>query len=397
MAAATPTASSEVVDADVDVSAVEFDLGHLCAVNPVPLPLALPSSSSPSSGDEGMDRTEAALCSMSRVTVQLLVDRLFSLPTSPLPRDPGLLATLPSPAFRLPRSKPLPAPRVETRWEAFAKLKGIDKKKRSRKVWDEEKGDWAVRFGYGRANDESAQVIVEEKETPDMQGKRARRSAATLPDAPVQDPWTRMDEEKKERQDKNKKKQERNAPSGSSSSLTAAKGRRVPGTIDLAAVQPQPHSRSAKGKAAEAGGAGHVDVALSVAQASTASMGKFDAARHREPERPLRKGRPGVAAAAAGEGQAERRRERDSQMALLTRLVGAGDAEPPVDLDRAVKVKKMEVREDRQGGNVERRGAADAGGGGRGRGRGGRGARGGGRGGGARGGGRGSSRGGRGR
>lgn len=31
----------------------------------------------------------------------------------------------------------LPKPKQETRWEAFAKLKGIKKKKKEKMVWDE--------------------------------------------------------------------------------------------------------------------------------------------------------------------------------------------------------------------------------------------------------------------
>ena len=48
----------------------------------------------------------------------------------------------------LPREKPAPKAKEETRWEAFAKEKGIKKRKRERMVWDEEKKEWAPRWGY---------------------------------------------------------------------------------------------------------------------------------------------------------------------------------------------------------------------------------------------------------
>jgi regulator of ribosome biosynthesis len=57
-------------------------------------------------------------------------------------------AELPKPTTVLPREKPAPKPKEETRWEAFAKEKGIKKRKRERMVWDEEKKEWAPRWGY---------------------------------------------------------------------------------------------------------------------------------------------------------------------------------------------------------------------------------------------------------
>lgn len=47
--------------------------------------------------------------------------------------------------------KPLPAAKKETRWEKFAKEKGIQNRKRARMVWEEEAQEWRPRWGYGRA------------------------------------------------------------------------------------------------------------------------------------------------------------------------------------------------------------------------------------------------------
>ena len=57
-------------------------------------------------------------------------------------------ATLPPPVTRLPRAKPLPAPKAMTRWEAYAKEKGITKRKRDRMIFDEEMQEWRPRYGY---------------------------------------------------------------------------------------------------------------------------------------------------------------------------------------------------------------------------------------------------------
>lgn len=73
----------------------------------------------------------------------------------------GRIAHLPAPKTPLPRAKPLPKPRAQTKWEQFAQRKGIVKKKRSKEVWDEEAGEYRRRFGYKRAGDESEVPIIE--------------------------------------------------------------------------------------------------------------------------------------------------------------------------------------------------------------------------------------------
>jgi len=73
----------------------------------------------------------------------------------------GRVATLPPPAYPLPRHKPPPAPRAPTRWEAFAAKKGIQKKKRPTAVWDEDAGEWRRRHGYKRAGDAKDVPIIE--------------------------------------------------------------------------------------------------------------------------------------------------------------------------------------------------------------------------------------------
>lgn len=82
----------------------------------------------------------------------MLLSTLFSLPITPSPDGP--LGALPPPAFQLPRAKPLPKPKPPTKWERFAAAKGIQHKKRDRKVWDEEKQEWANRWGKGGKNKE---------------------------------------------------------------------------------------------------------------------------------------------------------------------------------------------------------------------------------------------------
>ena len=304
---------------------LSYDLGHLAAFDSSHITAAEVRS------DDGF------LDSYSRDGVQLLVNAIFALPTQPLPTDPGLLATLPVASTRLPRAKPLPQPSPDTRWEQFAKRKGIVKKKRGRMEWDEQKQQYAPRFGYGRANDESENVVIEEKDDAATQSsKRSRRGAADVGGAAVVDPWTRLEEERKQRRAKNDKQRRSN--------LQAASGNRVAGTIDLGAVQPnkadgrrRPASGSSSGSKQH-----HVDLALSVAQQSTASMGKFDARRYSEPERKR------VDRKQADE--TDRKREKESQLAMLSRLLGKDAAEgaATLDVDKAANVTK---------GTQERRGS----------------------------------------
>jgi len=61
---------------------------------------------------------------------------------------------LPPPVYQLPRAKLLPKPKPPTKWESFAAAKGIQKKVREKKIWDEEQQDWVNRWGKGGKNRE---------------------------------------------------------------------------------------------------------------------------------------------------------------------------------------------------------------------------------------------------
>jgi regulator of ribosome biosynthesis len=49
-----------------------------------------------------------------------------------------------------------------TKWEKFAAAKGIQKKIREKKIWDEEKQDWVARWGWkGKNKEEETQWLHE--------------------------------------------------------------------------------------------------------------------------------------------------------------------------------------------------------------------------------------------
>lgn len=88
--------------------------------------------------------------STARDGVQTLIASLFSLPTTSSADGP--LAQLPTPTTLLPRAKPLPKPKPPTKWEQFAKAKGIQKTRKEKKIWDEEKQEWVDRWGWKGVN-----------------------------------------------------------------------------------------------------------------------------------------------------------------------------------------------------------------------------------------------------
>ena len=127
---------------------LDFDLGNLAACDPSPIDLLTFRAD-----------TEAACLDIATRMTQSLVGHLFSLPTTSA--NIGRLVELPNPTTSLPRSKPCPKPKPPTKWEKFAKDKGIQKRKRSALLFDENSQEWKRRYGYKRANDEGDLPIIE--------------------------------------------------------------------------------------------------------------------------------------------------------------------------------------------------------------------------------------------
>lgn len=175
--------------------------------------------------------------------------RLKSYPTEP--SDAGPITILPSEVSSLPRTSKIPEPKPETKWEKFAREKGILKKKKDRMVYDEATGEYVPRWGYKGINRGlEDQAIVEIKPGDD----------------PFADPWAEDRKNKKERIEKNKKSQMKNiarAQKGKGKKVAGEGGfdpSKMPGIpVDL--------SNKKKGKAG-------VRNTLQLVQHSTASMGR---------------------------------------------------------------------------------------------------------------------------
>ncbi|EKM59111.1 uncharacterized protein PHACADRAFT_249336 [Phanerochaete carnosa HHB-10118-sp] len=176
---------------------------------------------------------EEYIQSTARDGVQVLISALFSLPTVPSPDGP--LAQLPPPTTQLPRAKSLPKPKPLSKWEQFAKAKGISHRKKDRKVWDEEKQQWVNRWGWKGTNKAGEeQWLTEVPQNADID----------------HDPAKKAREERKARVSKNEKQHEKNMlraqrAQGSSSAPTDQRKREI-------------------------------DRTLATTRVSTASMGRFD-------------------------------------------------------------------------------------------------------------------------
>lgn len=105
---------------------LDLDLGVLLASDSNDLDLKLLRS----------NRQQKYLLNLSRDNTQILFNAIWELPTERV--EETIVAKLPKPKFRLPREKCLPKARQLTKWEQFAKEKGIQKKSKSKLSWDDQ-------------------------------------------------------------------------------------------------------------------------------------------------------------------------------------------------------------------------------------------------------------------
>ncbi|KAM4534340.1 ribosome biogenesis regulatory protein homolog [Odontesthes bonariensis] len=203
---------------------LDFDIGNLLACDKNRI----------ESRDFREKKKEDFLRSLARDNAQLLINEMWKLPTERV--EEAIVAKLPEPTTRLPREKPPPRPRPPTKWEQFAKLKGIQKKKKTNLVWDETAKEWRRRWGYQRAKDNTKDWLAEVPETAD----------------PNEDQFAKRIHAKKERVAKNEFNRLKN--------IARAQKIKVPGVGLL------PKAQQSKDELTRA---------VSVAKTSTASVGRF--------------------------------------------------------------------------------------------------------------------------
>lgn len=248
------------------------------------------------------DNREQYLLNLTRDNVQLLVNGIWELPTERL--DENIVAKMPKPAFTLPRARKLPEPRALTKWEEFAKKKGIKKRVKDKKVWDAELEKWVPTFGYQhfKAEKEKDWVLEVPKNV---------------------DPYTDMFKKKKNLKDERVAKNE----------IARMKNiARATKTVTPRAGFVSEEAASAK----------ELHVAATVARASTASVGKFQEKLPKEKEaRGL--GVKELIPGAKRKRTMDPKMERSEQLEVVTKIL---NKRPKIDVEKAVQIEKREAREE---------------------------------------------------
>ncbi|KAA1087265.1 Rhodanese- sulfurtransferase [Puccinia graminis f. sp. tritici] len=262
---------------------IDLDVGLLAAFDPNPI-------DQPEYNSAGR---EEYLKQSARDSIQVLVNKLFGLPTSLT--DDGVVANLPAsgPTTILPRSKRLPKPKPLTKWEKFSKDKGIaPKAKRDRMEFDTEKQEWVNRWGFNGKNKDPENAWIrevkpsEELTNPGLEINHAKRA-------------------RKERTLKNEKQRLKNveraateiAKSNSTKVLEASTARpstsltsnNHPKKADARAAKIADHTARSKAQALakreeQLQRKQEVEGLLSATKKSTASLGKFDKKFANEPK-----------------------------------------------------------------------------------------------------------------
>mmetsp|Transcript_37141 Transcript_37141/g.62514 ORF Transcript_37141/g.62514 Transcript_37141/m.62514 type:complete len:349 (+) Transcript_37141:103-1149(+) len=242
------TSAAQALQEEAFQGNLELDLGLLYAYDPAPV----------DEEEFNKDPTATILANGTKIA-QTLIGEVFKLPM--IETELGFMAKLPEASFRLPREKPYPVNKPMTKWQTFAKEKGITKRKRSKMEWDESSGEWKRRFGYKRVNDESDIIVV-----PAKRGDKADT-----------DPFAEARAAKKEGTLKNKKKELKNLQDAESKGWKAPNTTRMPSTLSLTSALGFEGSKTGKqGKKIDNNLKTDVKQAKQLAAMATASVGKFD-------------------------------------------------------------------------------------------------------------------------
>ncbi|WVQ73560.1 hypothetical protein IAR50_003138 [Cryptococcus sp. DSM 104548] len=205
---------------------------------------------------------EPHLLDLTLTSTQALISSLFTLPT--VPSALGSISKFPPPTTLLPREKPLPKPKPETKWERFAKAKGISHKNREKDVFDEERQEWVSRWGRNGKN--------KEKEEQWLHEVKAGADAD-------QDPAKTARAERKERINKNLKQQQANIAAAAKKSAPIVNLASTPGTDANSTTLSQAQKKSAREIRKS-----ELNRSMLISKTSTASLGKFDEKIEGEPK-----------------------------------------------------------------------------------------------------------------
>ncbi|CAN0900236.1 Ribosome biogenesis regulatory protein homolog [Linum grandiflorum] len=286
----------------------QVDLGHLMAFDPYH---HFPST--PSSREELVKQSLKKGAEL----VQTIADSLFNLPSTEDIQGP--LVRLPPPTTRLPREKHLPVPKPPTKWEEFARSKGIQKRKKDKVVWDETTGTWKRSYGYDRVNDDADVPIMDAKMT----------------DEPGSDPFAQRKADKKKKVGKQENNRLQNLKQ-------AAKVNALPSHVQLAATSLPITGTQALPKKITKDELGSV---AGLAATATASGGKFDKkVRGEKPAKHEGKHRKFLPAA---EGSGMGNQEREQTDKVLSKLMSKSSHEI-LNVNKAINM--YNVKNEKKGG-----------------------------------------------
>lgn len=248
------------------------------------------------------NNSEEYLLNLTRDNTQLLINAVWELPTERL--DEFVVAKLPKPGFALPRCRKLPEARVLTKWETFAKAKGLKKTKKDKKVYDAELRKWVPTYGYQHFKaDQEKNWVIEVPKNID----------------PMTDMFQKKKDLKNEKVAKNEIARMRN--------IARAKKVELPRTGFVGE---------------DASSSKDLLTAVTVAKSSTASVGKF------QDKLPKEKEARGIGIKELIPGARRKRvldpaREKGEQIELVTKIL---NKKPKIDIDKAIQIHKREVREE---------------------------------------------------
>lgn len=201
----------------------QLDVGNLLVVDQDPIKFS-----------DFKKKKEDILKTLARDNTQFLFNAVWQLPIEKL--ENVVVVKLPEASTTLPREKPIPKPKPLTKWQEFAKRKGIRKTKRGRMLWDEASESWKPRWGFKRGKDPTKDWLIEVPANAD----------------PYEDQFLKRERGKSERVAKNEYQRLKNI--GHSQKLTRGGG-------SLAPVE-KPNRNQLK-------------ATINATRVSTASMGKF--------------------------------------------------------------------------------------------------------------------------
>ncbi|RZF40983.1 hypothetical protein LSTR_LSTR006286 [Laodelphax striatellus] len=270
--------------------------------------------------------TEKYLLNLARDNTQLLLNKIWELPAEK--QEEAVVVKLPKQNnYVLPREKHIPKPRPLTKWEAFAKEKGLQKKKKVKVTWDDILKKWVPVHGFKKAvSEKDKNWLIEVPQNAD----------------PYEDQFEKKATAKKERVAKNEFSRLRN--------IAASHNIKVPNMGILTSDK----LSSTELKTAEG-----------VAKLSTASLGKFQPRLRKEKENVKQKNIPGV----------QKRKimvvpaavEKASNLEILDGIL---NKKPKLDVDKAVnkqifveqQQRAQEKKNEKPKGKGKRKGHAKGGG-----------------------------------